>query len=434
MTYSDTLAYLYEQLPMFQRVGPKAFKKDLTNILALCDLLGQPQKTYKTIHIAGTNGKGSTAHGIAAVLQQHGLKVGLYTSPHYQDFRERIKINGTFITEKAVQNFVDRHKSDFDRIKPSFFEITVAMAFEYFAQQKVDIAVIETGLGGRLDSTNVVVPILSVITNISLDHTNFLGDTLAKIAAEKAGIIKPGVPVVIGETNAKTTPVFVQKAKECNSAIYFGLQSISVKKQKILQHKTVLFEVCNDKKLLYTKVVSDLNGAYQSKNIRTIIKAVLVLETLGINIDHTKVLAALTQVKMVTNFIGRWEILQEKPLVIADSAHNKAGIALAMEQILALSYERLHLVVGFVKDKDVRAVLQLLPKEGVYYFCQANIPRALGVKELSAMANEMGLQGKACGGVAEALAMALRQASDNDLVYVGGSVFVVAEVVGLKKD
>ena len=430
MNYQQTLDYLYQQLPMFQRIGSAAYKKDLTNTLALCQYLNNPQSQLTTIHIGGTNGKGTLTHALGAVFQATGKKVGLYTSPHYKDFRERIKINGQYISEQAVVDFVQKIKPESERIQPSFFELTVAMAFDYFVQQQVDIAIIEVGLGGRLDSTNVITPILSVITNISYDHTDMLGDTLALIAAEKAGIIKPNVPVVIGETLPETQTVFVQKATEQNAPIVFADQQMQVT-NVVQQLNSMCVDVLDYKgNVLFKQLKTDLTGNYQQKNIITLLQAIQVLNNMGFNLGADVVSKALQQVRPLTNFMGRWQVLNtQNPLVIADSAHNEAGITEAMWQLQQLPKTHLHLVMGFVKDKDLGKILPLLPTTATYYFCKANIPRGLPATDLQQMAYQYGLQGNAYNSVADAYQAALKEAATTDLVYIGGSIFVLAEIL-----
>lgn len=426
-TYQSTLDYLFQQLPMFQRVGATAFKKDLANILALCTALDQPHQKFPSIHIAGTNGKGSTAHLISAVLQSHGLKVGLYTSPHYRDFRERIKINGKFISKKAVIQFVAQHKSLFEEIQPSFFEITVAMAFHHFAQKKVDIAVIETGLGGRLDSTNIITPILSIITNISFDHQQFLGNTLPLIAAEKAGIIKEGIPVIIGESHPKSKPVFLKKAKEKRAPIFFADQFFRIRQTKFnAQYST--YDVAKSYEVIFRNLKINLHGTYQTKNIKTVFQALEVLRP-KYPITKQEVKTGFKNLKKLTRFMGRWQILSESPLTICDSAHNVAGIEIVMDQIQSLKYKELHIVLGMVNDKDIDKILKLLPTQASYYFAKAAIPRGMDASLLQAQAGKNKLIGKTYSSVKNALRAAKRKAEAKDLIYVGGSTFVVAEVI-----
>ncbi|MEM9820484.1 MAG: folylpolyglutamate synthase/dihydrofolate synthase family protein [Bacteroidota bacterium] len=430
MTYTETLHYLYHRLPMFQRLGPAAMKANLNNIKALCKALGQPQKKFPSIHIAGTNGKGSTAHLLSAVLQAKGWKVGLHTSPHYRDFRERIKIDGQLMPKKEVVRFVEQHQALFESLQPSFFEITVAMTFDYFARQKVDIAVIETGLGGRLDSTNILQPLLSIITNISFDHQQFLGNTLVKIAVEKAGIIKKQVPVVIGEEQKSIKSVFERKAKAKNASLFFASRYFKVEKTRESAGKTI----CTIKRRgqLYLEEISvDLLGAYQEKNIATALMALEVLQkkTLFKDIDKEHIQQGLAQLRHLTHFMGRWQYLGQSPRILTDSAHNEAGLAGAMEALENQAFERLHFVFGTVSDKDLAKVLPLLPSQAIYYFAKANIPRGCDPHELQEKASTYGLEGKAYRSVRTALAAAKRRAGPGDLIFVGGSIFVVAEVI-----
>lgn len=408
MTYQETVEFLYSRLPYFTRDGKSAIKKDLGNTLALCRILGNPQEQFTCIHIAGTNGKGSCSNMLSAILQEHGFKTGLYTSPHLKDFRERMRVNGEMVSEAFVVDFTRRIIPHLDSIQPSFFEITVAMCFAWFAEMQVDYAVIETGLGGRLDSTNIITPILSVITNIGYDHMDLLGDTLGKIAYEKAGIIKPGIPVVIGESHPETDPVFINKAESCGSSIFFA-----------------------DKNVCYynTEIETDLQGNYQQKNGVTVLQACDVLKTLGLPLDTFKTAKALRQVRKLTNFRGRWEILGNNPKIIADTAHNAHGLELVCRQLSMESYRELHMVFGMVKDKDRRAVLELLPKAARYYFCKPDLPRALEPELLEQEAAAVGLHGAAYLSVAAAIAAARAAAAPKDLIYIGGSTFVVAEAL-----
>jgi dihydrofolate synthase/folylpolyglutamate synthase len=433
MTYQATLDYLFSRLPMFQRVGASAFKKDLTNTLALCGALDNPQNKFPTIHVGGTNGKGSTAHAIAAILQAAGYKTGLYISPHYRDFRERIKINGNYISEAEVIQFTEQNRHLFEQIEPSFFEMTVAMAFDHFAQHRVDVAVIEVGLGGRLDSTNVIMPRLSVITNISFDHTQFLGDTLPLIAAEKAGIIKPHIPVVIGETHPETAQVFRQKAAECHAAIYFADQNFELSQfeSHLNSTKGNIHPLDASNQAAETIYInSDLSGNYQQKNLLTIWQAAQLLPQVGFErVNNAIIGLALQQVKTSTNFFGRWQVLQQQPLVIADSAHNIAGLQYAMQQLTQLPHRHLRLVIGMVADKDISGMLALLPTHAHYYFCKADIPRAMSAPHLSEQAATFGLHGAVYQSVKDALKNALAAAQPDDIIYVGGSTFVVAEAI-----
>ncbi len=418
---------MYTQLPMFQRVGSQAMKKDLTNIKLLCEHLGNPFEKYPCIHIAGTNGKGSTAHLISSILQEHGYKVGLYTSPHYRDFRERVKVDGRYVSRKYVVDFVENNKVVFERIKPSFFEITVALAFDFFAKEKVDIAVIETGLGGRLDSTNIITPILSVITNISFDHQQFLGNTLKKIAGEKAGIIKKNIPVVIGETQEEIIFVFEKKAKAKKSEITFADQNYRVvKKSENLTHTK--FDILKNGKPLFFNQKINLHGGYQSKNIATALQVIDSLPS-SFEIKESKIKSAFSNLKSLTNFKGRWQVLQKSPIVICDSAHNEAGLSLAMIQLKSLKFRELHVVLGMVNDKSIEKILNFFPKDANFYFCKPNIPRGLDIEILAKKALALGLTGRPYSSVKNALRAAKKKAEKKDLVYVGGSTFVVAEVI-----
>lgn len=427
MSYADTLDYLYTRLPMFSRIGAAAYKKDLTNTLALCEELGQPQETFKTIHIAGTNGKGSVSHMLASVLQTAGYKTGLYTSPHLQDFRERIRVNGQMVPESFVVDFTEQIKPAIDRIEPSFFEITVAMAFAYFAQEKVDVAVIETGLGGRLDSTNVIHPELAVITNIGWDHMNMLGDTLELIAGEKAGIIKPGVPVVIGEWLSETRPVFEQTAKARQAPIVFAGEQrdvISTSWENGLLNVQVASSHTTGKET-YTL---DLPGIYQARNLLTVLASLDILQQKDWNITAAQISEGLRHAKRNTGLRGRWEILRKEPLLVVDVAHNVNGMEQMLEQIRCTPHRQLHLVMGMVRDKDSSAVFNLLPRDARYYFTRAQIPRALPEEELKELATKAGLEGQAYSNVHTALYAASLKAQKEDLIIVCGSIFLAGEI------
>jgi len=427
-TYQKTLDYLFQQLPMFQRVGAMAFKKDLTNIKALCNLLGNPQEQFPAIHIAGTNGKGSTAHILAAVLQGHGLKVGVHTSPHYRDFRERIKINGELASEQFVVDFVETYKAAWREIQPSFFELAVAMAFQYFAEQKVDVAIIETGLGGELDSTNIITPILSVITNISYDHQQFLGDTLPEIASAKAGIIKQNVPVVVGEKQEEITDVFEEKAEGKKADLRYASEHYIAKfLSSNLYHSH--FNIYRNNELLYEKLEVNLIGNYQQFNLQTALQVLELLPESLFVVEEKKLREGLKNLKTTTNFIGRWQVLSETPLILADSAHNEAGIQVAMKYLLSFPFSQLHLVLGFANDKDLDKVLPLFPPNAIYYFAKANVPRGLDAQVMKEQAKQYDLNGSVHTSVKNALEVAKNQANENDLIYVGGSIFVLAEVI-----
>ena len=429
MTYQQTIDYLYSQLPMFSRIGSAAYKKDLHNTIELCNALDNPEKKFKSIHIAGTNGKGSTSHILAAMLQQAGYKTGLYTSPHLKDFRERIKLNGEMISKDFVVDFVERTKQLSESIEPSFFELTVAMAYDFFAREKVDIAVIETGLGGRLDSTNIITPLLSIITNIGYDHMNILGDTLEEIAFEKAGIIKPGVPVVIGEYTDVTKPIFIKKAKETNSSIYFANDEYSVSNisSSAYQLNCDVTDVSNNCTENFTL---DLNGLYQTKNLQTVLCAEGILMQHGFNISNEAEKYALANTKKLTGLHGRWDVIAEQPMIVLDVAHNEDGIKQVLKQLSVIGdqFDSLHIVTGMVKDKEIEKVLRLLPKDATYYFTNAHIPRALPAAELQQKAASHQLTGNIFDDVNEAIDNAKQKASAKDLILVCGSVFLVGEV------
>jgi dihydrofolate synthase/folylpolyglutamate synthase len=416
---------------MFQRIGAAAYKADLGNTIAICRLLGNPEKKFRSIHVAGTNGKGSTSHMLASVLQEAGFKTGLYTSPHLKDFRERIRINGQMIPEYNVVEFVEKYKKDFEEIKPSFFEMTVGLAFEYFAVEKVDIAIIEVGLGGRLDSTNVISPLASVITNISYDHTALLGDTLEKIAAEKAGVIKPGTPVVISERQKDTQDVFVQKAKEMNAEIVFAEDEYVMTNVKQIENRGLFLkgDVLKSGQLKYKKLECGLAGFYQEKNILAVLCTLDQLDPGEFKLTGTSVRNGIRNVVKNTGLLGRWQVLQKAPLAIADTGHNEAGIAEVLKLIAATHYKKLHFVLGMVNDKDISKILGMLPQDATYYFCKANIPRALQASELKAQAKVYGLTGEIYDSVSSAFRAAKQAAAHDDLVLVGGSTFTVAEVV-----
>lgn len=428
-TYEQTVNYLYEQLPMFTRIGAVAFKKDLTNTISLCNMLGNPQQKFKSIHIAGTNGKGSVSHMLAAVFQAAGYKTGLYTSPHLVDFRERIRIDGEPVSKEWVVNFVAEYKEQIEEIEPSFFEITVAMAFDAFADAEVDIAIIETGMGGRLDSTNIITPLLSIITNIGYDHMDFLGNTLAEIAGEKAGIIKQGVPVVIGEQHPETERVFFEHSVHKQSVLYFAESMWDmVRTQSDLTQQS--FKTIHRARREMHDVSTDLLGTYQAANIKTVLAAREVLVSSGkadLPLDVT--LAALGRVKKLTGLRGRWDVLQHEPLIIADVAHNAHGLKIAMKQWADINATTKHIVTGFVKDKDISAALALYPKDAVYYFCNADMPRALAASKLQEMALSYGLHGQAYASVADAVRAAKECLQKNDALLITGSVFIVGEAI-----
>ena len=426
MTYSETLEYLYSYLPMYHRIGDAAYKKDLTNTIALCDHLGDPQSKFPTIHVGGTNGKGSCSHLIAAAFQEAGYKTGLYTSPHYKDFRERIKINGNFISRAFVCQFTENNRGVFEKIRPSFFEMTVAMAFSYFAEQKVDIAVVEVGLGGRLDSTNVIIPELSVITNISYDHMQMLGNTLPKIAFEKAGIIKKNIPVVIGEMHPESAPVFTNKAGEMDAPILFADQHYAISGR---ENDSLIVSKNGSAYGSYFCDGGLSRANYQEKNLLTAVAAIDEMEKLGWKVNSGHLSTALHYFSESVKFMGRWQKIGEKPLIIADSGHNEAGVRTALEQLHTLKFDQLHIVTGFVNDKDVDKVLSLFPENAKYYFSKANIPRGMDAALLKEMAAKRGLKGRKYSSVRNALNAAKRSTTENDMILILGSIFVVAEVL-----
>jgi len=426
--YQDTLHYLFTQLPVFQRDGASAYKPTIANTIALCEVLGNPQEKFKSIHVAGTNGKGSSSHQLAAIFQAAGYKTGLYTSPHLKDFRERIRVNGECIPEQNVIDFAATHEALFEKIKPSFFEMTVAMAFEYFAHQQVEIAIIEVGMGGRLDSTNIIRPELCLITNISFDHQAYLGHTLEAIAGEKAGIIKQEVPVVIASTQTATQAVFKEKAASQNAPIYFAdqlyhLERTNNSNQQYLEIKYT------DALGTIQKFQSDLTGIYQLKNITGVLCAIDLLKEKFPKINNEIIASALSKVKSLTGLKGRWEVLSENPLCIADTGHNEDGIQQILTQLTFCDNEQLHWVIGMVNDKDLNAVLALLPKNAIYYFCKPNIPRGLDQLILQQAAAQFNLIGDCYASVQEAFDVAKMTAKNNDLVLVAGSTFIVAEIV-----
>ena len=431
MNYSDTLDYLFTQLPMFQRSGPAAYKSSLENTFILDAHYGHPHQKFKTIHVAGTNGKGSVSHMLAAVLQSAGYKTGLYTSPHLKDFRERIRINGEMIPESAVSEWVENYMSKNEKwkIDPSFFELTVAMTFDYFAQQEVDIAVIEVGLGGRLDSTNIITPEVSVITNIGLDHTDLLGNTIEKIAFEKAGIIKENIPVVIGETQFGTKSVFEKKANSLNAPIFFADHEYQAVYSTLTMDGMQKVRVEKNGDNVLNGLQLDLQGIYQLKNLPTVLKTLDILSDKGWEIAEKNIFGGLKSTIRSTGLKGRWQILGNNPRIVCDTGHNEDGIKMVLKQIENTAFKTLHFVFGTVGDKDPGNVLRILPKDAVYYFTRANIPRALDEKELTQKAATFGLRGTAYSSVAEALRTARQNADKNDFIYIGGSTFVVAEVL-----
>ncbi len=416
---------------MFQRVGAVAYKADLTNTISLCTALDNPQLKFKSIHIAGTNGKGSSSHMVAAILQSAGYKTGLYTSPHLKEFTERIKINGVEIDQEYIIDFVNRIKKEIEKIQPSFFEITVAMAFDYFAFHKVDFAVIETGLGGRLDSTNVITPIVSLITNIGYDHMDILGYTLPAIAKEKAGIIKEGIPAVISELQAEVEPVFCAKAAEVNADIVFASKIFSTKEKVNAKDSSLTLDVYDQGELVFSNLNPELKGDYQKKNIPGVLMSIKVLQKLGYRITTQNIQNGIENVIKLTGLKGRWQKLGEYPLIICDTGHNVDGLKDVVHQIRAQKFKNLFIVLGMVKDKDISNVIRLLPREAYYFFCQATIPRALEAKFLAEKAEAAGLQGEVVQDVNKAIAAAKSKAGTEDFIFIGGSTFVVAEIDNL---
>lgn len=421
MNYDETLHYLYSQLPVFQRIGAAAYKANLDNTYALMDVLNHPEKKFKAVHIAGTNGKGSTAHMLASIYQEAGFKTGLYTSPHLKDFRERIRINGEMVSKEFVVDFVAKYNNDFKGISPSFFELTMAMAFQYFTEEKVDIAILETGLGGRLDSTNIINPELSIITNIGKDHMQFLGDNLRQIAGEKAGIIKSEKPIIIGEKQQEITAVFEQKARENNAPLFYAEDRVTL---DLIDNSANIYRIHYKKELLFERLVFPLRGNYQIKNLKTVIAAALHLK-----LPKNAIKSGIENTLKNTHFTGRWQTLSLNPLTICDTAHNEDGIRYVVDQLEQTPYNRLHFVLGVVNDKDIGNILALLPKEALYYFCKADIPRGLETDILQEKAQKFGLKGKSYSSVIAARNAAQKSAAKDDLVFVGGSTFTVAEVV-----
>lgn len=425
MKYQDTIDFLYKQLPAFERQGASGYKPGLGTAIALDDWLGNPHRAYKCIHVAGTNGKGSVANLLAATMQASGYRVGLFTSPHLVDFRERIRVNGEMIDKRSVSRFVERYFKSNLTCKPSFFELTTAMAFEYFKLQKVDYAVIEVGLGGRLDSSNIITPILSVITNISIDHTQFLGNTLAEIASEKAGIIKPGVPVVIGEADQpEVREVFEQTASKCHSPIVFANDApIVIGSVKGKDGSLSIFTTDYDDIL-----ISQLGGDYQVNNVNTVLHAISLLKKNGVKIKKSSVKKAFAHVCQLTGFMGRWMIFGKKPTVIFDAGHNTGAWKIQSKQLLELECNKLHMVLGFSADKDIDSVLAMMPKEAAYYFTQAQSSRSMKAQDLQALGAKHGLKGKSHTKVLDAYKTALKAAMPNDVVFVGGSFYVLGEL------
>jgi dihydrofolate synthase/folylpolyglutamate synthase len=434
MNYPETLAWLYAQLPMYQRVGAAGFKKGLGNTEALAAALDHPETKFKSVHVAGTNGKGSSSHLLAAVLQSAGYKVGLYTSPHLREFTERIRVNGQELAPDYLVQWVAQHQGLFAEIEPSFFEMCVALAFDYFAAEQVDVAVVEVGLGGRLDSTNIITPLVSLITNISYDHQAMLGNTLPEIAGEKAGIIKPGRPAIISQTQPEVRSVFEAKAQQEGSPLLFADTRYEARPTPPAADGTTGVQVVNvwrDGQPFLTNVELGLLGDYQRLNLPGVLAALDELQTQGFNIPESALRQGMREVTRLTGLRGRWSILGQHPLVVADTGHNEAGLRLVLDQLARVPHRHLHLVIGTVNDKDVTKVLALLPRDATYYFCQADIPRALPADELASLAAAQGLAGRSYGAVPAAVAAARAAAAPDDVVFIGGSTFVVAEVAEL---
>ena len=424
MTYQECLDFLYSQLPMYQKYGQKALKYNLGNIQNLCEALDSPQNRFKSVHVAGTNGKGSSCHALASILQRAGYKTGLYTSPHLKDYRERIKINGNSIERQDVVKFVEDHRELIDKLQPSFFEITVALAFYYFSKHAVDIAVIEVGLGGRLDSTNIINPVVSLITNIGYDHEAILGETLAEIADEKAGIIKSQIPVVVGETDPETEQVFVTRAEKVEAPLYFSYDRFKI---RVLSSSPQLeMEVYDHGVLRYVELKMDLNGPYQTQNVPGVLQTVSLLNEKGFNVSDEQIRSGLANIISGTGIKGRWQQLGSSPAIICDTGHNLAAMEYIVRHLLNLTTGRLHMVLGFVNDKNIRKMLATLPSEASYYFCSASVPRSLPAQELQAQALDLGLKGVVASDPNAALAKARDRAKAEDLIFVGGSTFVVA--------
>lgn len=425
MNYNETIQYLYDRLPVFHQIGAAAYKPGLENSIRMMDKLGNPQDKYKTIHVAGTNGKGSVSHFLSAILQSAGYKTGLYTSPHLVDFGERIRVNGQKIKQQFVIDFVEQNKTYFEEIQPSFFEATMALAFDYFAAEKADVAVIEVGLGGRLDSTNIIHPELSVITNISFDHTQFLGDSLEKIAFEKAGIIKPETPVVVGEILPETKPVFLAKSTAENAPLYFAESSQTVKFVRY-EKDYMLVETSE-----HGPLEIGLTGIYQLKNVATVLETCKQLQVLGFEISDKNTADGLKNVISLTGLQGRWQIVRESPRIVLDTGHNKAGFEFTTEQLRQQNYQKLHFIFGMVNDKDISGVLPLLPKDAEYYFTAANSNRSLTPESLKEQAENFGLKGESYKTVHQAVRKAMQNAKPEDFIFIGGSNFVVGEALEL---
>lgn len=425
MTYQQCIDYFYSRLPMYHRIGAAALKLNLDNIRSLCGELGNPETRFPSVHIAGTNGKGSCSHMLAAVLQSAGYKTGLYTSPHIKEFRERIKIDGKPIPREEVVSFVENNFQLLERVNPSFFELTVALAFRYFASKQVEVAIIEVGLGGRLDSTNILMPLISLITNIGMDHNDLLGNTLALIAREKAGIIKHRVPVVIGERHPEVDPVFIQYAQECHAPIYFAQDHYQA---EVVSDTPMVFDIMEQNELKFKALVLQLNGPYQYRNILPTLQVLDLINGMGFPVDSGHLRHGLERVKDLTGIMGRWQTIGERPKIICDTGHNRAALEYTVRALQRLNQRQLHIVIGFVNDKDIRGMLEILPKDAMYYFCSAGVPRSLDAGALSQLANDYGLRGLVVPDPNQALQAAKAAASVDDLIFVGGSTFVVAEL------
>lgn len=435
MTYKETTDFLFSQLPMFQRIGASAYKANLDTTLALDKYFGFPHKKFQSIHVAGTNGKGSVSHSLASILMSAGYKVGLYTSPHLVDFKERIKINGEMITENAVIEFVSQNREIISELKPSFFEISVALAFQYFENQQIDIAVVEVGMGGRLDSTNIITPLISVITNISYDHTQFLGSTLELIATEKAGIIKEKIPVVIGKTQNETKPVFEKIAKEKNTELFFADQNYKCSSVFQSIDSKQIFNIEKYNKLIFKNLKLDLLGFYQRENILTVLQTVEVLNTQKLidkQITDSILYDALTDAASRTGLNGRWQIVGNNPLMVCDTGHNEAGIKFVIQQIAQTAFKKLHFILGMVNDKEIEKILAFLPKNAIYYFTKASIPRALDESILKEKAEKFNLIGNSYLSVIEAVKFAKQNAEPSDFIFIGGSTFIVADFLNFR--
>ena len=426
MTYQETVNYLFNSTPVFEHVGATAYKEGLENTHALDEHFGHPHTKFKTIHVAGTNGKGSCSHTLAAILQSQGYKVGLYTSPHIVDFRERMRVNGKCISEQYIIDFVEKERAFFEPLHPSFFELTTAMAFKYFAEEEVDIAVIEVGLGGRLDCTNIITPLVSIITNISMDHTQFLGDTLAKIAGEKAGIIKEGIPVVIGETVDETRPVFINKAKEKNAPITFAERNQQIMSYDIQEDGRMSYKTKD-----YGTIDGKLGGIYQVKNTNTVLNALTILCKNGLEISNDAIRSGFANVNELTGLVGRWQRIHESPLAICDTGHNAGGWQYLSKQIKIQKCDKKHIVFGMVDDKDIHTVMTMMPKDAIFYFTQPSCKRALAKEKVAHIAAENGLKGSVYENVKTAYEAALKNAAPNDFIFVGGSSYIVSDLLSI---